>query len=667
MIKLFVDNFNLIRLEEDLDFSSLVLFNKDKLDFKVIKNNEGYEIILERDLDLKYDIDYKYKEDLAIIYRSIVRNPRFEDLTFFKGFLGCEYSKTASFFRIWAPLAKSVKLIIFNDVKHLVLDMQINGFCYELKIEGDFEYYKYYYQIERNNAIVDCLDPYSYGSYKNAKYSIVLDKTKFNQEIIKPSYVMKSYNDAIIYELSVRDFSSDPKINFNNPRKLSALIQEGLNYNGAAVGFDYLKSLGITHVQLMPILDFASYDEDYYEENYNWGYDPIQYNVLEGSYISDDNNPYNRINEFREVVNHFHRNNIRVNLDLVFNHVFEPNDFSLNLILPYYFLRYHDNEELANGSFCGNELRSEAPMLKRYFKDMISRYLELFDIDGIRFDLMSLMDIYTLREISDICLKRKADFMIYGEGWDLPSALKKEFMASINNASKLPNIAFFNGYYRDVLKAGSYGNLDRGYFCDNITKENEFIKCLHSYYNHDLKIEPKQSINYLSCHDNLSLFDILNKFYDNEEEIKIKVSLLLSCLLLTNGIPFIHMGSEFLRTKKGNENSYNAGDDVNMIDWSLAYKHQDLINYLRKLIKFRKEHKELHIDNLLDLEKYVKTYKIGNLLVHEIKNIKIVINNHCFTTNNPFKDCKLLFSSVNVYNELTFSDIIEVYSINVFN
>ena len=236
---------------------------------------------------------------------------------------------------------------------------------------------------------------------------------------------------------------------------------------------------------------------------YNWGYDPVQYNVCEGSYIKDINDPYARVNELISLVNTLHRADIRVNLDVVFNHVYKDQEFALNIMCPYYFYRYKDNMELSNGSFCGNEVRTEALFMRQYILLMIERYINIYDIDGLRFDLMGLMDIDTLKAIDKMTHHYKGDFMLYGEGWTMPTVLKSTRQSTIANAAKLENIAFFNPAFRDIVKGSSFPDhrQEAGYALGNVALTEKMKNLLLGDVN-DGFIHPGQSINYVECHDN---------------------------------------------------------------------------------------------------------------------------------------------------------------------
>lgn len=507
--------------------------------------------------------------------------------------LGSFYSKEKTVFRVFAPESRDVSLVIHNKR----YKMHKRGFYFEVALGGDLKFVRYSYENEDG---VRYNDPFAY-SFED-KHSIVLDKSRF----ITEKYIPEDYSSIIIYELNVRDFSCDENYSGMYKRKFLALSEEGLTLDGKSIGVDYLKSLGISHIQLMPVTDFDNDNSDY-----NWGYNPLAYNCIKRDYLYDTLNPYSCINEFRKVVNYLHQNNLRVTLDVVFNHVYDKDAYDLEKMNPGHTLRRREDGSFAEGSLCGNEIKSEDPFTRAYLIEMVKRYVELYDIDGVRIDQMGILDYETVNELYGELRAIKKDFIVYGEGWNMGDVLPVELRASLDNAPKLPNIFMFNDYYRDVVAKYICGN-------DQIIEEVKAVltgNCNNLNY--------KQSLNYVECHDNVTFFDRLLKYKaDDGEEVNAKrCKLAMAMVMFARGVPFFHGGQEFLRTKQMVDNSYNSSEQINKIDWKLRVKNDDIIEYFRNLIRVRKENKEFD-----DVE-LTPTFRLfNNCIVYEIDKIMIIIN-----------------------------------------
>lgn len=508
--------------------------------------------------------------------------------------LGSFYEADKTIFRVFAPEAKQMHLIINNKP----YEMHKNGYCFEIGLAGNLEGIKYCFQ---NDNDVIFRDPFAY--YSDDEYSYVLDKNKFNSFTVAPDKL----KDICIYETSVRDFSCDDSYPGQYNRKLLALSEEGLKLSdNYSVGLNYLKELGISHLQLMPILDF-----DLDNSEYNWGYNPTAYNYIKKDYIVDSNNPYAYINELRSVVNILHCNNIRVTLDVVFNHVYNRLNYDLDKMIPGHVFRLNDDGEFAEGSLCGNEIKSEDPFVRAYLVEMCKRYIRLFDIDGVRLDLMGILDYETVNEINDECKKIKKDFIVYGEGWNMGDSLSEDLRASIMNASKIPSIAMFNDYFRDTIINYTSGN-------DSIRDD---VKSALSGNNNSMNYS--QSINYVECHDGYTFFDRMIRF-KAEDPIWANVrkcKLALGLVMVARGLPFIHSGQEFLRTKNLVENSYNSNESINKIDWNRRVENDEICKCLKALIAIRKENPVfINSDTNVSFEDYY------DCIIYRLDNLMIIIN-----------------------------------------
>lgn len=506
--------------------------------------------------------------------------------------LGCFYDKEKTVFRVFAPESESVFLVIGNN-KYA---MHKNGYIFEIGLKGDLELIKYHYE---NNDGVTYRDPFAY--FSDIQDSYVLDTDKFEKKVFVPNRL----KDIIVYETSVRDFSSDKSVEFTNPKKFLGLIEEGKKINDYSVGLDYLKGLGVTHLQLMPTFEF---DKD--KNEYNWGYNPLCFNYLEKDYVVDEGNPYAYINEFRNVVNKIHEAGLRVVLDVVLNHVYKAERYDLNKMLKGHAFRYKEDGSLAQGTFCGNEINSEDVFVRAYLVEMMSRCLSLYDIDGLRLDLMGILDIETVNEISKLNIY-KEEFIVYGEGWNMGDVLPEDRRATSMNADKMRHVGFFNDFFRDnIIK----------YVCGDIEIKEDIKKCLDG---NNINLRYGQSVNYVECHDNMTFYDRILKAFPEESDIdkKNRCKLALSLCILARGIPFIHSGQEFLRTKNMQDNSYNAGDEINKLDWNRRCEFDDVIKYTKELIEFRRAYDDF---NRSDVSIWFEDYY--ECLIYHLGDYMIVIN-----------------------------------------
>lgn len=608
-VNFYLDDYNLIRsnTSESLLESNIKLLKNDK-EIEYIKSNNGIYISLSFFDD--YDDLSKYQvvvnDDINdVIPRFITHTKRFDDeyKTELEE-LGSFYSKKETTFRLWAPLNDKAFLVV--DDKEIEMSYQGKG-VFEATIKGNLEKKKYHYKLIRNNQTVSSRDPFAYSNAYDSDDSYVVDTASFNFKNITTS----KEETPIIYELSIRDFSSDTNVNFKYPKKFKAFLEEGLKLDNKSVGIDYLKELGITHLQIMPVYNF-----DLDNSEYNWGYNPVDYNSLYWGYV-DSRDPYAPIEEFRSLVDKLHSFDIKIVLDVVYNHVYRKDEFPLEKILPYYFFRLYDNGKLGNASYCGNETRSESYFFREYIKLINNRMITLYDVDGFRYDLMGILDTNTANYCLSEARKIKDSVIMYSEGWNMGELLPEYKRASINNAEQMKNYAFFNGYYREALRGPQSEKYLKGFLCSNRLFDEDIIDGLLGSRKYNL--DYNQSINYVECHDNSSMFDRSSFFgYDDDTNKRI-CEFGLAMVLMSKGIPFIHAGQEFLRTKKGVDNSYNLPDEINKIDWSLRVKNEDVVNYFKKLVKFRKEHSMFEKEAA-----YIEDYY--GLLVLKYLEYDIIIN-----------------------------------------
>lgn len=395
-----------------------------------------------------------------------------------------------------------------------------------------------------------------------------------------------------------------------------------------SLGLDYVKNLGVTHIQLMPLYDFGSVDEWKPEAVYNWGYDPVQYNVPDGSFSSNPNDPYARILELQDAIQAYHDADISVVMDVVYNHVYHAETYAFEKIVPGYFYRYNEEEVRTDGTYCGNDVASERSMVRNYIKQSVRQWVEVYGFDGFRFDLMGIIDSKTMQEIQAELSSLYPNIYLYGEGWKMGTGLPEQKLAHQYNAYQLPNIGFFNGDYRDTFKKIL---LNPYYILEH--QQQEKIQDLLSGSINGHFIDPQQSLNYLECHDNATLFDYLNLQNPNmsRHDQKRAASFGLQLVLISQGMVFIQSGQEFFRTKDGIDNTYNSPDAINQLDWTRALRYQNHIQFISDFIRFRKDHPILSQESYYSIEENCSFYWLSEYVLRyqiqsEKETIQFIIN-----------------------------------------
>lgn len=597
------------------------------------KTNLGVEIKLVCYFDAYIDLKQVYfvenqNEQMSELHTGkIVRTELFDNIyQYKKEDLGCNYRKESTNFKIWSPVAKyaKIELVSKEGVKEVRDLVYKNIGIWQIVVDGDLEGYKYRYIVYVNGLETVVMDPYAIASSANGEYAFVVDKEKFYQMKHQSDFSGNPL-DAIIYEMSVRDFTSDKDMPFENKSKFLGVIEEGIKTpKGNPAGLDYLKSLGITHVQLMPVFDFDQLDETGDNKEYNWGYDPWQYFIPEGSYATDPNDPYARINEFKMMVDKLHENGISVIMDVVYNHVSDADEFPYEKLVPGYPYHFDKQGIRTNISGCNNDIASHRKMMRKLIIDSVLHWVKEYRIDGFRFDLMGLIDYETMNELRQELHDISEHIICYGEGWNMYSSNLTDRMAHMNNKKVLPTIGFFNDKFREIIKGSTFKTKEKGYASGNIKDINEVKQLiLGSAFDSHMFKYTNQSINYVECHDNMTFFDKYKTFEDDVELIKKQEKLATSMVILSEGVPFIHSGQEFYRTKQGVENSYISSDDINLIDWKLTDENKADIEYFKKLIELRKQHVCFKLKSTSEMEQNLE------LLVLNSKSIMIHYSNGC--------------------------------------
>ena len=562
----------------------------------------GYSLTFE---DTEYEIempDYYSSEEFESAY------------TYTGDDLGATYTPEKTTLRVWAPTAVEVVVNLYTNgdpsvqaepVNQVSMTKDVNG-TWVAELDGDMNGTYYTYLVTLDNGVNEACDPYARTTGVNGKRAMIIDLDSTDPEgwenDVDP-HADQNFTDAVIYELHVRDLSSDSSSGIKNVGKYLGLIETGTtNSKGVSTGLDHIKDLGVTHVHLLPVYDFGSVNEatlDTDPDQFNWGYDPVNYNVPEGSYSTDPYNGEVRVNEFKQMVKGLHDNGISVIMDVVYNHVYNASQFCFNQIVPDYFSRPG-----SNGSGCGNDTASERAMVSKYIVESVKYWADEYHIDGFRFDLVGLLDTDTINAIIEEVHKTHPNVVFYGEGWTMSTTTTKTgvTLATQQNSTKTPEFAYFSDTIRNLIKGNTYGGVSAGYISGAATSASDLTACfkgLPSWCK-----SPSQSINYISCHDNNTLFDHITMVTANATEAeRIQMNKLGVAFYMTSqGIPFMQAGEEMLRSKTNadgtfNENSYNASDAVNSLKWDNLNeeKYQDVYNYYKGLIAFRKAHPALRL------------------------------------------------------------------------
>jgi len=561
--------------------------------------------------------------------------------------LWLSYSKEATVFRIWSPTAEMVQLKLYDEgtggePKALYnLHAKKDG-TWEIKLKGDLNGTFYTYQVKTADVLLkETPGIYARAVGINGERAMVVDLESTNPEGWEDDKGPGiSYPDeAVLYELHMRDLSVYPESGIKHKGKYTGLAEKGTRGpGGVATGLDHLLELGITHVHLLPVFDFNFLDEARPDSaQYNWGYNPFNYNTPEGSYSTDPWNGEVRIKEFKQMVRTLHDNNIGVIMDVVYNHTALYEHSNFNLEVPGYFYRHMEDGKPSNASACGNELASERAMVRKYIIESVTYWAREYHLDGFRFDLMAILDVETMNEIAAALKAINQDIIIYGEGWSAGSSpYPAEKRAFKFNLPQMPGISAFSDEIRDGLKGSVFETMDKG-FVNGEENTEESVKmgivgCIehpqvdYSRVNASKEAwttHPWQAVAYVSCHDNLTLYDKLKLSCPEatEEDIIAMDRLAIAVVLTSQGMAFLHAGSELLRSKKGVENSYISPDSINQIDWSRKMKYPGTFNYYRNLVKLRKEHPAFRMRTGEEVRKNLEFHTTENgLISYQISN-----------------------------------------------
>lgn len=582
-------------------------------------------------LTQRYKISHSTYGSADIALGNLITTEEFEKKFTYKGDdLGNVYKKDSTAFRLWAPTATKVELLTFNSSTSGVksrfpMKSDVQG-TWVHSLDGDQDGLIYAYNVEVYGDENEAVDPYARAAVENGKRSVVvnLETTNpkgWNRE--KPKF-SGNPTDAVIYELHVRDLSMDKSAPFPKSArgKYAGLTYPNLkSSSGQPVGVAAIKDLGVTHLQLLPIYDFASVDE--LNPTFNWGYDPLNYNVPEGSYSSNPKNPKARITELKGAIQSLHQQGIRVIMDVVYNHVFDASTFSQSKIAPGYWFRTDSDGKLTSASGCGNDSASERAMVRKFIVDSVKYWANEYNISGFRFDLMGLHDIQTMQEVRKELSKIDPTIIIIGEGWNMGTH-PSEIRSTQANVDELAGIAVFNDQIRDGIKGSVFTASDKGFATGTFGKKNNVMAGIVGNTDFSSTIlpafttlSPAQSVNYVEAHDNNTLEDKLRLSLSTKDPALIASyhRLASSIPLLAQGIPFIHAGQEFQRSKDGDSNSYKSSDKINALKWNLISKNSVTRNYFKGMLEIRAQHPAFRLSSTADVKNNLKFLKTSDEVI----------------------------------------------------
>lgn len=569
-------------------------------------------------------------------------------------------------FRLWSPQAEAVKVLIYptdrnsSPIDTIGLTKNDNG-TWSGHIAKNLIGKFYTFRVKHNGKwLKETPGVWAKAVGTNGERAAIINFAATNpagwDQDRGPA--LKSINDAVLYEMHHRDFSMHPSSGIVNKGKFLALTEEGTrSLLGDKTGIDHLKELGVTHVHILPSYDYNSVDETQLPSNqYNWGYDPFNYNAPEGSYSTNPADPTARVKEMKEMVKALHDAGIGVVMDVVYNHTSLNDDSNFSLTAPGYYYRHRPDGSYSDASGCGNETASERQQMRNFIVNSVKYWAKEYHIDGFRFDLMAIHDTETMNEVTKALKEIDPSIFVYGEGWTAgDSPLPVERRALKENVSKMPDVAVFSDDIRDAVK-GHYSNaLDRGFATGKPGLEEtvkigivaatdhpqvDFAKGNNSKFPY--ASAPTQIINYVSCHDDLTLTDKLHKSLQGESEADmLRAAKLAQTIVFTSqGTPFMFAGEEIFRDKKGVHNSYKSPDSINAIDWANKQKYADQFKYYQQLIKLRKAHPAFRMTTAADVAKHLvfDNVKEPGLISYSLKDN---------ANGDSWKEIKLVFNGSN--------------------
>lgn len=572
-------------------------------------------------LDRTYEVEVSFTEGggsrRAVGFSSLYATEEFDDAYYYDGELGALYTAEETTFRVWSPVSRRIELNIYLDgdgdappVLQVPMTKGDKG-VFTHTLAGDqaplyYTYTVYNYQYPDGREIVD---PYAKSAGLSGIRGQIVDFAATNPpgwENVRP--IAYDPKELVVWETHVADLTSSKSWTGTerNRRRYLGMCESGTSYtqDGVTVktGFDHIVELGVNAVQILPFFDQAN-DEG--KLAFNWGYNPLNYNVLEGSYSSDPRDGYARVREFKQLVQAFNEAGINIIMDVVYNHVNAAEGSNFDVLMPGYYFRYTDTGAASNGSGCGNETASEHSMYRKFMIDSALFFAAEYKIAGYRFDLMGVHDIDTMNALAAALKERNPHIVVYGEPWTGGAvALDAERQAVQRNALSLNGIGQFNDQMRDALiRGGLSADAELGWVTNTAdVNEQDVEKILYglggvTFAENVIIRDPNQTVNYVTCHDNYTLYDRIMAAGIGDAETARRMAMLANAVVLSsNGTAFMLAGEEFLRTKGGSDNSYNASYEVNELDYALKIQHLEMFNSYQALIQLKRSLSGLHLN-----------------------------------------------------------------------
>ena len=623
-------------------------------DSKIVRKNSKMVVYnLENNLpdlntEVKISVTFaesgKVLEDVAD-FADLYKTPAFEEQYCYDGELGALYTKDATLFKVWSPISKSIKLRVYNvgtpvnvdknrgDDKYTEYDMILGEKgVWSYEVEGDLGG-KYYTYVVTNSKFVnqEVVDPYAKSTGVNGLRGMIVDFSQTNP-VGWENVSIHQYNstELTVYETHIADVTSSSTWGGSreNQKKLKGFYESGTTYteNGVTVstGFDHIKELGVNAVQILPFFDSANNEIN---TSFNWGYNPLNYNAVDGSYSSNPYDGYVRIREMKELVKAYNEAGINIIMDVVYNHVSGLDKSNFDVLMPGYYYRYN-NGVPSNGSGCGNETASEHYMFRKFMIDSTEFWASEYKLGGFRFDLMALHDVETMNQLAQNLHENVSPYItVYGEPWTGGTSA----MSTDSKPANQANMNLFEGYgcfndkMRDALiKGGLSGVGEKGWITNASSVNSSDVMNIKSgiiglELAGNAKLEAEKCINYVTCHDNYTLYDRIKAAGITDAATIKKMAMLANSVVFTSqGVSFMLAGEEFLRTKGGNENSYDASYKVNELDYSLKVKHYDMFENYQKLIAIKQNSNLLGISNDECRQITVNTNSNGSLIYYTL-------------------------------------------------
>ena len=542
----------------------------------------------------------------------------------------CLYSSSKTQFAFWSDQAEQMEVLIYDEANGERLEANVvplkkdeNNF-WKAKVKGNLAG-KFYTVRSFQNGEWGQESPgiFAKAVSVNGQRAAIIDLKQTNPEGWAKDQrpAMPDPTDIVVYETHLRDFTMSPNSGVEHKGKFLALTEEA--------PISHLKELGISHIQLLPIFDYGSIDETALDQNrYNWGYDPVNYNVPDGGYSTNPYDPACRIREAKQMIQALHKAGIRVIMDVVYNHTYDANGCALGRVVPKYFYRLNEDGSFANGSGCGNETASDHEMMRRFMVESVCYWAREYHIDGFRFDLMGIHDQETMRQIRAALDEIDPTILTYGEGWAaMAPAYPYEELAMKQWTYKMPRVGAFSDDIRNAL-IGSPFDHDPGFASGNAACKENVMRGLIACP--EWSGEPMQHVSYITCHDNYCLRDRIEvSTKDRSEGDHIRMNKLAqTAVLVSQGMSFLYGGEELYRTKQGIDNSYQSPDSINIIPWENKIKQQNLFNYYREMIAIRRAHKGFRLGCAQAVKEHVDFLPVenGHLIAYRIKDLEGIDN-----------------------------------------